>query len=103
MEMKVAELEHEILVDGDLKARLKQENTQLVHRYRKLPTKASARRTSVLMGAGARLRVNELEEQLKDQETRAEQSLRDELRRHREAYGKMDRDKNTQIELLNLR
>lgn len=49
------------------------------------------------------LRVNELEEQLKDQETRAEQTLQDELRRHREAYSKMERDKNTQIELLSNR
>lgn len=33
MEKKVAELENEILLNGDLKSRLKQENTQLVHRY----------------------------------------------------------------------
>lgn len=46
------------------------------------------------------LRVNELEEQLKDQETRAEQNVQEGLRRHREAYSKMERDKNTQIELL---
>ncbi|KAM8771782.1 rab11 family-interacting protein 4B isoform 4-T4 [Acanthopagrus schlegelii] len=76
LEKKVAELENEILMNGDLKSKLKQENTQLVHR------------------------VNELEEQLKDQETRAEQSVQEELRRHREAYSKMERDKNTQIELL---
>ncbi|CAJ1053573.1 rab11 family-interacting protein 4B isoform X2 [Xyrichtys novacula] len=76
LEKKVAELENEILLNGDLKSKLKQENTQLVHR------------------------VNELEEQLKDQETRAEQNLQAELRRHREAYSKMERDKNTQIELL---
>ncbi|XP_074544923.1 rab11 family-interacting protein 4B isoform X2 [Halichoeres trimaculatus] len=76
LEKKVAELENEILLNGDLKSRLKQENTQLVHR------------------------VNELEEQLKDQETRSEQNLQAELRRHREAYSKMERDKNTQIELL---
>uniref|UniRef100_A0A671U0Q8 RAB11 family interacting protein 4 (class II) b n=1 Tax=Sparus aurata TaxID=8175 RepID=A0A671U0Q8_SPAAU len=76
LEKKVAELENEILMNGDLKSKLKQENTQLVHR------------------------VNELEEQLKDQETRAEQSVQEGLRRHREAYSKMERDKNTQIELL---
>ncbi|XP_028262980.1 rab11 family-interacting protein 4B isoform X2 [Parambassis ranga] len=76
LEKKVAELEHEILVSGDLKSKLKQENTQLVHR------------------------VHELEEQLKDQETRAEQNLQERLRRHRESYSKMERDKNTQIELL---
>uniref|UniRef100_A0A673D1B5 FIP-RBD domain-containing protein n=2 Tax=Sphaeramia orbicularis TaxID=375764 RepID=A0A673D1B5_9TELE len=76
LEKKVAELESEILTNGDLKSKLKQENTQLVHR------------------------VHELEEQLKDQETRAEQNLQEELRRHREAYSKMERDKTTQIELL---
>ncbi|XP_033480415.1 rab11 family-interacting protein 4B isoform X3 [Epinephelus lanceolatus] len=76
LEKKVAELENEILMNGDLKSKLKQENTQLVHR------------------------VHELEEQLKDQETRAEQNLQEELRRHRESYSKMERDKNTQIELL---
>ncbi|XP_054460647.1 rab11 family-interacting protein 4B isoform X3 [Anoplopoma fimbria] len=76
LEKKVAELENEILMNGDIKSKLKQENTQIVHR------------------------VHELEEQLKDQETRAEQSVQEGLRRHRESYGKMERDKNTQIELL---
>ncbi|KAF7654237.1 hypothetical protein LDENG_00072460 [Lucifuga dentata] len=76
LEKKVAELENEIQTNGDLKSKLKQEHTQLVHR------------------------VNELEEQLKDQETRAEQNMEEELRRHREAFNKMERDKNTQIELL---
>ncbi|KAA8594962.1 hypothetical protein FQN60_012097 [Etheostoma spectabile] len=76
LEKKVAELENEIMLNGDLKSKLKQENTHLVHR------------------------VNELEEQLKDQETRAEQILQDGLKRHRESYSKMERDKNTQIELL---
>ncbi|XP_060940411.1 rab11 family-interacting protein 4B isoform X2 [Limanda limanda] len=79
LEKKVAELENEILMNGDLKSKLRQENTQLVHR------------------------VNELEEQLKDTETRADQNLKEGLRRHREAYGKMERDKNTQTELLNNR
>uniref|UniRef100_A0A1A7YZL1 RAB11 family interacting protein 4 (Class II) b n=1 Tax=Iconisemion striatum TaxID=60296 RepID=A0A1A7YZL1_9TELE len=79
LEKKVAELENEIQMNGDLKSKLKQENTQLVHR------------------------VNELEEQLKDQETRAEQNLQEQLRRHREAFCKMERDKNTQIELLTSR
>ena len=32
LEKKVAELENEILMSGDLKSKLKQENTQLVHR-----------------------------------------------------------------------
>ncbi|XP_058497073.1 rab11 family-interacting protein 4B isoform X2 [Solea solea] len=79
LEKKVLELENEILINGDIKSKLKQDNTQLVHR------------------------VNELEEQLKDQETRAEQNMQEKLRRHRESYGKMERDMTTQTELLNNR
>uniref|UniRef100_A0A4W5KUC4 RAB11 family interacting protein 4 (class II) b n=1 Tax=Hucho hucho TaxID=62062 RepID=A0A4W5KUC4_9TELE len=79
LEKKVAELENDTLMNGDLKSKLKQENTQLVHR------------------------VHELEEQLKDQETRAEQNTEEEQRRHREAYSKMERDKNTELELLHNR
>ncbi|XP_064819947.1 rab11 family-interacting protein 4A-like isoform X2 [Oncorhynchus masou masou] len=76
LEKKVAELENDTLMNGDLKSKLKQENTQLVHR------------------------VHELEEQLKDQEARAEQNTEEEQRRHREAYSRMERDKNTELELL---
>ncbi|KAJ8254418.1 hypothetical protein COCON_G00210300 [Conger conger] len=76
LEKKVTELENDSLVSGDLKSKLKQENTQLVHR------------------------VHELEEQIKDQETRAEQVLEEELKRHREAYSKMERDKGAEIEQL---
>lgn len=46
------------------------------------------------------LRVHELEEQVKDAETRAYQSLEEETKRHREAYTKMERDRNTEIDLL---
>ena len=49
------------------------------------------------------LRVNELEEQLKDQEAQAEHNMEEEGRRHREAFSKMERDKNTHLELLNSR
>ncbi|KAK6478164.1 rab11 family-interacting protein 4A-like isoform X1 [Huso huso] len=79
LEKKVTELENESLLNGDLKGKLKQENTQLVHR------------------------VHELEEQIKDQEARAEQVLEEEIKRHREAYVKMEREKSTEIELLNNR
>uniref|UniRef100_A0A667YJE4 RAB11 family interacting protein 4 (class II) a n=1 Tax=Myripristis murdjan TaxID=586833 RepID=A0A667YJE4_9TELE len=79
LEKKVTELESDSLANGDLKSKLKQENTQLVHR------------------------VHELEEQVKDAETRADQTLEEEMRRHREAYSKMDRDRNTEIELLSNR
>uniref|UniRef100_A0AAY4AU60 Rab11 family-interacting protein 4A n=1 Tax=Denticeps clupeoides TaxID=299321 RepID=A0AAY4AU60_9TELE len=76
LEKKVTELENDSLANGDLKSKLKQENTDLVHR------------------------VHELEEQIKDQETREEQNLEEELKRHREAYSKLERDKSHEIELL---
>ncbi|KAL4657905.1 rab11 family-interacting protein 4A-like [Arapaima gigas] len=79
LEKKVTELENESLVSGDLKSKLRQENTHLVHR------------------------VHELEEQVKDQEVRAEQTLEDEIKRHREVYCKMGRDRSAQIELLSNR
>ncbi|XP_004685216.2 PREDICTED: rab11 family-interacting protein 4 [Condylura cristata] len=79
LEKKVTELENDSLTNGDLKSKLKQENTQLVHR------------------------VHELEEMVKDQETTAEQALEEEARRHREAYSKLEREKNTELELLNTR
>ncbi|XP_039681948.1 rab11 family-interacting protein 4A-like [Perca fluviatilis] len=76
LEKKVTELESDSLANGDLKSKLKQENTQLVHR------------------------VHELEEQVKDAEARADQSLEEETKRHREAYSKLDRDRNMEIDLL---
>ncbi|KAM4843929.1 rab11 family-interacting protein 4 [Thomomys bottae] len=79
LEKKVTELENDSLTSGDLKSKLKQENTQLVHR------------------------VHELEEMVKDQETIAEQTLEEEARRHREAYSKLEREKSTELELLNTR
>lgn len=79
LERKVAELENDSLMNGDAKSKLKQENTQLVHR------------------------VHELEEQLKEQEARAERQLEEEHRRHRDTHTKMERDKNTHIEFLNNR
>ena len=45
-------------------------------------------------------RVHELEEQVKDAEARADQSLEEESKRHREAYSKMERDRNLEIDLL---
>ncbi|KAG7273300.1 hypothetical protein CRUP_008330, partial [Coryphaenoides rupestris] len=76
LEKKVTELESESLANGDLKSKLKQENTHLVHR------------------------VHELEEQVKDAEMRVEQSLEEQLRRHKEAFSKMQRERSTEIELL---
>ncbi|KAM6966396.1 rab11 family-interacting protein 4A isoform 2-T2 [Tautogolabrus adspersus] len=76
LEKKVTELEGDSLANNDLKSKLKQENTHLVHR------------------------VHELEEQVKDAEARADQTLEEETKRHREAFSKMERDRNTEIDLL---
>ncbi|XP_054892166.1 rab11 family-interacting protein 4A [Poeciliopsis prolifica] len=76
LEKKVTELESDSLANSDLKSKLKQENTHLVHR------------------------VHELEEQVKDAETKAAETLGEEMKRHREAYSKMERDRNTEIDLL---
>ncbi len=45
-------------------------------------------------------RLHELEEQVKDAEARADQSLEEETKRHQEAYSKMERDRNLEIDLL---
>uniref|UniRef100_A0A3P8W8A7 RAB11 family interacting protein 4 (class II) a n=1 Tax=Cynoglossus semilaevis TaxID=244447 RepID=A0A3P8W8A7_CYNSE len=79
LEKKVTELESDSLANNDLKSKLKQENTQLFHR------------------------VHELEEQMRDAETRADQSLEDETRRHREVYSKMKKDKNQKFDMLHNR
>uniref|UniRef100_A0A8D3CIB6 RAB11 family interacting protein 4 (class II) a n=1 Tax=Scophthalmus maximus TaxID=52904 RepID=A0A8D3CIB6_SCOMX len=76
LEKKVTELESDSLANGDLKSKLKHENTQLVHR------------------------VHELEEQVKDAEARADQCLEEETKRHREVYSKMERDRNFEMDLL---
>ncbi|XP_067884045.1 rab11 family-interacting protein 4A [Heterodontus francisci] len=79
LEKKVTELENNCLMNGDQKSKLKQENTQLVHR------------------------VHAMEEQLKDQETRAQEVFLQELRRHRDILNKLEREKNAEIEMLTTR
>ncbi|XP_077598786.1 rab11 family-interacting protein 4A-like [Stigmatopora nigra] len=76
LEKKVTELENDSLVNADLKSKLKLENTQLVHR------------------------VHELEEQMKDIETRGDQNLEEESKRHSDVYSKMERDRNREIDFL---
>uniref|UniRef100_A0A803JMG0 EF-hand domain-containing protein n=2 Tax=Xenopus tropicalis TaxID=8364 RepID=A0A803JMG0_XENTR len=79
LEKKVTELENDNLTNGDVKNKLKHENIHLVHR------------------------VHELEEFLRDQETKSEQVLDEESKRHRETYSKLAREKGTEIELLSAR
>ncbi|XP_071987654.1 LOW QUALITY PROTEIN: rab11 family-interacting protein 4 [Engystomops pustulosus] len=79
LEKKVTELENDNQTSGDIKSKVRQENTQLV------------------------LRVHELEEMLRDQETRSEQILDQELKRHRETYSRLEREKSAEMELLSAR
>ena len=75
----MAELEKESDASGEVHARLRQENLQLVHR------------------------ANALEEQLKEQEVYAEECLEQEERRHKEALAKMERDLGLELENLQTR
>uniref|UniRef100_A0A1A7WZ89 RAB11 family interacting protein 4 (Class II) a n=1 Tax=Iconisemion striatum TaxID=60296 RepID=A0A1A7WZ89_9TELE len=76
LEKKVTELESDSLANSDLKSKLKQENTHLFHR------------------------VHELEEQVKDAETKAAETLEEENKRHRDTYSKLERDRNSEIDSL---
>ncbi|CDQ58734.1 unnamed protein product [Oncorhynchus mykiss] len=64
---------------GEQHARLRQENLQLVHR------------------------ANALEEQLKEQELRAEDHLHQETRRHKDALTKLERERGLELENLQAR
>ncbi|XP_077594499.1 rab11 family-interacting protein 3-like [Stigmatopora nigra] len=79
LERRVGELEKESETSGEQHARLRQENLQLVHR------------------------ANAFEEQLKEQELMADQQLQNETRRHKEALGKLERDRGMELENLQAR
>ncbi|XP_030066970.1 rab11 family-interacting protein 3 isoform X4 [Microcaecilia unicolor] len=79
LEKRVTELEKDTAVNGEQQIRLKQENLQLVHR------------------------ANALEEQLKEQELKAEESLCDEIRKQKEILSRMEREKSIEIENLQAR
>ncbi|KAM9336627.1 rab11 family-interacting protein 3 [Symphorus nematophorus] len=79
LERRVAELEKESEASGEQHARLRQENLQLVHR------------------------ANALEEQLKEQELRADEQLQQETRRHKEAMTKLERERGLELENLQAR
>ncbi|CAL8282236.1 unnamed protein product [Merluccius merluccius] len=79
LERRVAELEKDSNASGEVHARLRQENLQLVHR------------------------ANALEEQLKEQELYAEECLEQEERRHKEALSKMEREMGLELENLQTR
>nr|XP_020461792.1 rab11 family-interacting protein 3 isoform X2 [Monopterus albus] len=79
LERRVAELEKESEASGEQHARLRQENLQLVHR------------------------ANALEEQLKDQELHDDEQLQQEIRRHKEALSKLERERGLELENLQAR
>lgn len=79
LERRVAELEKDSEASGEQHTRLRQENLQLVHR------------------------ANALEEQLKEQEVRAEDHLHQETRRHKDALSKLERERGLELENLQAR
>ncbi|XP_048870429.1 rab11 family-interacting protein 3 isoform X1 [Brienomyrus brachyistius] len=79
LERRVSELEKDSTANIEVHTRLRQDNLQLVHR------------------------ANALEEQLKDQEARAEESLQLEMRRQKEAICKLERERGMELENLQAR
>ncbi|XP_020862365.1 rab11 family-interacting protein 3 isoform X1 [Phascolarctos cinereus] len=79
LEKRVTELEKDTAANGEQHSRLKQENLQLVHR------------------------ANALEEQLKEQELRADEMILEEIRKQKELLCKMEREKSIEIENLQAR
>ncbi|KAM7151234.1 rab11 family-interacting protein 3 [Macrochelys suwanniensis] len=79
LEKRVTELEKDTAANGEQHSRLKQENLQLVHR------------------------ANALEEQLKEQELKADETLLEEIRKQRELLTRMEREKSIEIENLQTR
>ncbi|XP_020032312.2 rab11 family-interacting protein 3 isoform X1 [Castor canadensis] len=79
LERRVSELEKESVAAGEQHGRLRQENLQLVHR------------------------ANALEEQLKEQELRAQEMVLEEARKQKELLCKMEREKSIEIENLQAR
>ncbi|KAK2495193.1 hypothetical protein MC885_012129, partial [Smutsia gigantea] len=79
LEKRVSELEKDTAASGEQHSRLRQENLQLVHR------------------------ANALEEQLKEQELRAQEMVLEEARRQKELLCKMGREKSIETEGLQAR
>ncbi|XP_036051270.1 rab11 family-interacting protein 3 isoform X2 [Onychomys torridus] len=79
LERRVSELEKDSAAAGEQHGRLRQENLQLVHR------------------------ANALEEQLKEQELRAQERVLEETRKQKELLCKMEREKSIEMENLQAR
>uniref|UniRef100_A0A8C8R9N1 Rab11 family-interacting protein 3 n=1 Tax=Pelusios castaneus TaxID=367368 RepID=A0A8C8R9N1_9SAUR len=79
LEKRVTELEKDTAANGEQHSRLKQENLQLVHR------------------------ANALEEQLKEQELKADEMLLEEIRKQKELLNRLEREKSIETENLQAR
>ncbi|XP_051877141.1 rab11 family-interacting protein 3 isoform X2 [Pristis pectinata] len=79
LEKRVTELEQENTTNGEVHSRLKQENLHLVHR------------------------ANALEEQLKEQETKSEQMLLEEIKKQKDVLSKVEREQVIEMENLHTR
>ncbi|XP_031417570.1 rab11 family-interacting protein 3 isoform X1 [Clupea harengus] len=79
LERRVCELEQDSALSEEQHCRLRQENLTLVHR------------------------ANALEEQLKEQEVRSDETLHMHTRKHRDALAKLQRDRDLEIENLQAR
>ncbi|XP_062382429.1 rab11 family-interacting protein 3 isoform X2 [Sardina pilchardus] len=79
LERRVCELEQDSALSEEQHGRLRQENLTLVHR------------------------ANALEEQLKEQELRADDTLHTHARKHRDAQAKLQRERDLEIENLQAR
>ncbi|KAG5262370.1 hypothetical protein AALO_G00274440 [Alosa alosa] len=79
LERRVCELEQDSALSEEQHSRLRQENLTLVHR------------------------ANALEEQLKEQELRADDTLHTHTRKHRDAMAKLQRERDLEIENLQAR
>ncbi|XP_076154734.1 rab11 family-interacting protein 3 isoform X1 [Alosa pseudoharengus] len=79
LERRVCELEQDSVLSEEQHSRLRQENLTLVHR------------------------ANALEEQLKEQELRADDTLHTHTRKHRDAMAKLQRERDLEIENLQAR
>ncbi|KAJ8344737.1 hypothetical protein SKAU_G00289300 [Synaphobranchus kaupii] len=79
LEKRVSELEQDSASSTEQHTRLRQENLQLVHR------------------------ANALEEQLKEEEARAEEDLQFEVRKQKESLGKLERERGMELENLQTR
>ncbi|XP_019502517.1 PREDICTED: rab11 family-interacting protein 4 [Hipposideros armiger] len=79
LEKKVTELENDSLTNGDLKSRLKQENTQLVHRVQQLEEENMELRTTVTRLKSQTEKLDEERQRMSDRLEDTSLRLKDEM------------------------